>query len=63
MSTQWKNVAGNPVFFILRDLAGGHHESRPGAEGCVGRGGLDLFRFSLSLDDVCAARACVGDEA
>jgi hypothetical protein len=25
--------------------------------------GLDLFRFSLSLDDVCAARACVGDDA
>jgi hypothetical protein len=32
-------------------------------KGCVGRGGLDLFRFSLSLDDVCAARACAGDDA
>jgi hypothetical protein len=31
------------------DIEGGHHESRTGTEGCVGRGGLDLLRSSLSL--------------
>jgi len=43
--------ARNPVFSPLRDLAGGHHESRPGAEGCVGIGGIAVFGWRLSPDD------------
>ncbi len=37
--------------------------ARTGAEGCVGVGGIGVFQFSVSLDDVCAARACAGDDA
>jgi hypothetical protein len=39
------------VFSTLRDLAGGHHESRTGAEGCDGVGGIAVFGWDLSIDD------------
>jgi len=39
----------------LRDLAGGHHESRTGAEDCVGVGGIALFSWRLPADDVSMA--------
>jgi hypothetical protein len=51
------------VFSTLRDLAGGHDDSRTGAEGCVGCGGIAVFGWRLSLDDICAARAWFGDDA
>jgi hypothetical protein len=38
------------------------HESRTGAEGCVGGGGIALFGFSLSIGDICTARARVVDD-
>ncbi len=31
---------------------GGHHESRTGAEGCIGVGGADLLVWCLPVDDV-----------
>src|SRR5580700_190778 len=40
--------------------AGGHRVARTVAEGCVGCGGLDLLRSSLSHDYVCEASACDG---
>ena len=36
---------------------------RERAEACVGVGWAALFGVSLSLADVCQARACVGDDA
>src|SRR6266849_8704642 len=51
------------VFSPLRDLAGGQHAWRTGAEGCIGRGGIALCGCCLSLATVCQARACVGDDA
>src|SRR5713226_10001700 len=51
------------VFSPLRDLAGGQHAWRAGAEGCIGRGGIALCGCCLSVADVCQARACVGDDA
>ena len=36
---------------------------RTGAEDRVGGGRIALFDFDLSHDAVCAARACVGDDA
>src|SRR5438552_11295879 len=39
------------VFSTLRDLPGGPHVARAGAEGCVGVGGIALFGRDLSLDD------------
>src|SRR6266850_439274 len=47
----------------LRGLAGGQHAWRAGAEGCIGRGGIALCGWCLSLADVCQARGCVGDDA
>ncbi len=49
MSVVYKAVY---VFSTLRDLAGGHHESRTGAEDCVGVGGIALFGWHLPADDV-----------
>jgi hypothetical protein len=37
--------------------------ARTGAKSCVGRGGIAFYSFGLSLDDVCEARACIGDDA
>jgi hypothetical protein len=41
----------------LRDSEVGHHDSRTGAEGCDGVGGIALFGSSLSFDDVSMAMA------
>src|ERR1700674_782853 len=41
------------IFFsTLRDLAGGHDDSRTGAEGCLGVGGIAVFGWHLPADDV-----------
>jgi hypothetical protein len=45
------------------DSAGGHNDSRTGAKGRIGIGGIDFFGWSLSVDDVFLARPCVGDHA
>jgi hypothetical protein len=50
-------------FFPISVSAGGHHASRADSENYIGVGRIALFGFSLSLDDVCQARACVGDDA
>jgi hypothetical protein len=42
------------AFSKLRDLAGGHHESRTGAEGCVG--GIAFFGWRLTRDGFFMAR-------
>jgi hypothetical protein len=47
----------------LRGLTGGHDASRTSAKGCVGRGGIAVFGWRLSLDDVREARTFVGDDA
>ena len=55
---------GCTCFSALRDLAGGTLcAENVRAEGCIGRGGLDLLRPSLFLDGVWAARAYVGHDA
>jgi hypothetical protein len=41
------------VFSTLRDLAGGHHESRKGAKNSIGIVGIALCGWRLSVDDVC----------
>jgi hypothetical protein len=45
------------VFPTLRDLRGGHHDSRTGAEGCTRVGGIGFFGWDLSIDDVFTAAA------
>jgi hypothetical protein len=44
-----KDAPGTNVCCTLRDLAGGHHEPRTGAEGCVGVRGIAFLGFGLSL--------------
>src|SRR6266699_6399687 len=51
------------VFSPFRDLAGGHRESRRRAEGCIGRGGIALCGYFLSLVDVPVATASGGSRA
>src|SRR6266446_5546804 len=51
------------VFSPFRDLAGGHRESRRRAEGCIGRGGIALCGYCLSLADVPMATASGGRRA
>jgi hypothetical protein len=40
------------VASTLRDFAGGHDDSRTGAEGCLGVGGIAVFGCHLPADDV-----------
>jgi hypothetical protein len=47
------------AFSTLRDLEGGHHESRTRAEDCVGVGGIALFGWRLSRDGFFVARESV----
>ena len=55
---------GCTCFSALRDLAGGTLcAENVRAEGCIGRGGIALCGYCLSLADVCQASACVGDDA
>jgi hypothetical protein len=51
------------VFYTLRDLAGGHHDSRTSAEGLTGIGGTALYGWDLSVDDFFLARARLDDDA
>jgi hypothetical protein len=51
------------VFSPFRDLTGGHHAWRTGAEGCIGLGGIALFGPDLSIDDVFMVRSRRCDDA
>src|SRR5207244_4512710 len=44
-------------------LAGGRNDSRTGAEGCFGVGGIALFGWRLSLNDVSVATEATGYRA
>jgi len=48
------------VFSKVQDLAGGHHESGTGAEGCGGVGGIAFCGGDLSDGDVFVASKSVG---